>query len=91
MSNESMDLDRRGPEGGSSGPSLKLIVLLLVVIALGIFFFQNGDDAPVRFLWMDGQWPVWLVIGVSVAAGVVIDRLGSWQWRRARARKRVAD
>jgi uncharacterized integral membrane protein len=73
---------------GRAGPPIKLIVLLLLVIALAIFFFQNGDDAPVSFLWIDGQWPVWLVIGVSVIAGVVIDRLGSWQWRRARRRRR---
>lgn len=72
---------------GGSGPPIKLIALLLVVVALAIFFFQNGDDAPVEFLWLDAQWPVWVVIGVSVIAGVVIDRLGTWQWRRARRRK----
>lgn len=69
---------------GTNAPSAKLVVLLLVVAALGIFVFQNADDAPVQFLWFDGQWPVWVVIGVSVVAGAVIDRLGSWQWRRTR-------
>lgn len=73
---------------GRSGPPLKLIALLLVAAALAVFFFQNGSDAPVSFLWIDGQWPVWLVIAVSVTAGVVLDRLGSWQWRRARRNKR---
>lgn len=77
----------RAAESGTSGPPVKLIALLVVVAALAIFFFQNGDDAPVSFLWLDGQWPVWLVIGVSVVAGVVLDRLGSWQWRRARRRR----
>jgi uncharacterized integral membrane protein len=88
MSFDSDDLDRRGAEGGTGTPSLKLIALAIVVIALAIFFFQNGDDAPVNFLWIDAQWPVWLVILVSVLAGAVIDRLGTWQWRRARRRKR---
>ena len=74
-------------ESGRSAPSIKLIILLLVVVALAIFFFQNGSDAPVSFLWFDARWPVWLVIGVSVVAGAVIARLGSWQWRRARRRK----
>ena len=74
-------------ESGTSGPPVKLIALLVVVAALAIFFFQNGDDAPVNFLWLEGNWPVWLVIGVSVVAGVVLDRLGSWQWRRARRRR----
>ena len=73
-------------EAGSyrEGPPWKLILLLLVIVALAIFFFQNGDDAPVEFLWIDGNWPVWLVIAISVVAGVVIDRLATWQWRRAR-------
>ena len=87
MSYQSIDPADRPAESGTSGPPVKLIALLLVVAALAIFFFQNGDDAPVSFLWFDGQWPVWLVIGVSVAAGVILDRLGSWQWRRARRRK----
>lgn len=74
-------------ESGRGGPSIKLIALLLVAVALALFFFQNGSDAPVSFLWFDGQWPVWLVIGVSVVAGIALDRLGTWQWRRARRRK----
>lgn len=87
MSYETADIDGQPAESGRGGPPLKLFALLFVAIALAIFFFQNGDDAPVQFLWFDGQWPVWLVIGVSVLAGIVLDRLGSWQWRRARRRK----
>lgn len=67
-------------------PPLKLLALLVVVAALAIFIFQNGDDAPIRFLSIDAEWPVWSVIAISVVAGAVIDRLGSWQWRRARRR-----
>lgn len=73
-------------ESGTSGPPLKLILLGLVVIGLAVFFFQNGDDAPVQFLWLDGNWPVWTVIGISVVVGIVLDRLFTWQWRRARRR-----
>lgn len=84
--------DRIEPvESGTAGPPLKLIALLVVVAALAVFFFQNGADTAIHFLWLDGQWPVWLVIGVSVVAGIVLDRLGSWQWRRARRRKEQGD
>lgn len=69
----------------------KLIGLLLVVVALAFGFFQNGDDAPVQFLWMDSTTPVWVVIGISVLAGMLLDRLLTWQWRRARRRKTVED
>jgi len=91
MDHEFGDEGRHEVEGGSSGPSLKLIALLVVVVGMLIFFFQNGEKAQINFLWLDGSWPVWLVIGVSVAAGVVIDRLGTWQWRRARRRKERGD
>lgn len=74
-------------QGGQAGPPLKLIALLILVILLAVFFFQNGDKAPIEFLWLDGNWPLWTVIGISVAVGIVLDRLFVWQWRRARRRK----
>lgn len=74
-------------ERGRSGPPLKLLALLLVMAALAMFFFQNGSDVPVEFLWLDFSWPLWAVIGVSVLIGIVIDRLGTWQWRRSRSRR----
>ncbi len=88
MSHEAYDVEQQA-ERGFEAPSFKLILLLLVTIGLAIFFFQNGDDAPVQFLWLDGNWPVWSVIGISVIVGVVLDRLVTWQWRRARKRKRA--
>jgi uncharacterized integral membrane protein len=86
VKHESIDLDQPD-ESGLRAPSFKLIALLVVVVGLAIFFFQNGHDAKVEFLWTDGQWPVWTVIGVSVLAGAALDRLISWQWRRAKKRK----
>jgi len=88
MQHEAVDPHQSGREG-LNGPPIKLIALLLVVIALAIFFFQNAEKAPIEFLWLDGNWPIWSVIGISVVAGVVIDRLFTWQWRRARKRKQA--
>lgn len=88
MKHEALDLDQ--PEDtGAGAPSIKLILLLLVVAGLAVFFFQNGERAAVEFLWLDGNWPMWTVIGISVVVGIVLDRLFTWQWRRARRRKRV--
>lgn len=89
MSNEHVEHERRGAAGGSSGPPPKLIALLLVAVAIVVFFLQNGEEASVSFLWMDARWPVSLVILVSVLAGVALDRLGTWQWRRTRRRKQM--
>jgi uncharacterized integral membrane protein len=83
MKHEHTDADATA-ESGASGPPWKLLALLIVVAALAAFIFQNGQDAPVQFLWLDRSWPVWTVIGISVIAGVILDRLATWQWRRAR-------
>lgn len=79
--------DDLGPSRAEGkGVPWKLVALLVVVVLLAIFFFQNGQRAPVHFLWLDGDWPMWTVIGVSVVVGVILDRLAGWQWRRARRR-----
>ena len=72
---------------GRNLPSIKLIALLVVVVAIAIFFFQNGESVEVRFLGFDVEWPARIVIIVSVVAGVLIDRLGGFFWNRARRRK----
>ena len=77
----------QAPRDEERGAPWKLIALLILVIALAIFFFQNGDDASVDFLWFNGDWPLWAVIGLSVLIGVALDRLVSWQMRRRRARR----
>lgn len=88
---EGRDHDRPDEGGGRNLPSIKLIVLLVVAIAIVVFFFQNTDSAEVQFLWMDVNWPVRSVIIISLVAGIVIDRLGSFFWNRARRRKRERD
>ena len=86
MKHEQVD-DEFGADVDGSGPPWKLLALLVVVVALAIFFFQNGSDTQIEFLWFDFTWPVWAVIGISVLIGIVLDRLGTWQWRRARNRR----
>lgn len=86
MTHEQVD-GESGAESGGSGPPWKLLVLLLVIAGLAVFFFQNGSDVQIDFLWLDFTWPLWAVIGVSVLTGIVLDRLGTWQWRRARNRR----
>ena len=87
MTDQNENEPARVPSGSDGSPPWKLIALLIVVVAIAVFFFQNRDETPIHFLWLDGSWPVWGVIGVSVAAGILVDRLFLWQWRRARRRK----
>jgi len=88
MKHEAVDVDDTAASDGIRMPSIKLIGLLVLAVAVLIFFFQNGDGVDVHFLWVDVNWPVRTVIVISVVAGVVLDRLVVWQWRRARRAKR---
>ena len=58
---------------------LALLVLLLVL--------DNRRSVPVGYLFGDKQVPMVWVILASVAAGAVLDRLGSWLLRRRRRRR----
>lgn len=92
MSDQPVEQRQTTVQSGSDGsPPWKLIALVIVLAAVITFFFQNRDETAVHFLWIDGNWPVWGVIGISVAAGILLDRLFLWQWRRARRRKDTDD
>lgn len=91
MSYRGIDREPNPADAGDARPPLKLIALVLLVAGLAVFVFQNGDDVQVHFLWMDVSWPVSVLIGISVALGIAIDRLASWLWRRAQHRKQLAD
>lgn len=72
-----------GPSG-SSGPSLWLILFGLVAIVTAIFIVQNGQKAPVDFLWMHPEITLWIAIVISIGLGVLLDRLILGWWRRSR-------
>jgi len=76
---------------GESGPPIKLILILVIVAAIAVFFFQNLGDAPIEFLWMEGAFPLWAVILVSFVAGAVVGKLASWQWNRKHRRGRPSE
>lgn len=78
--------ERRPGGGGGNGPSPMLIGLIVVAVAVGVFIFQNGDRSNVEFLMFDGNIRTWVVILVSVGAGILLDRFVSMWWRRSRDR-----
>ncbi|HUF96825.1 MAG TPA: LapA family protein [Ilumatobacter sp.] len=86
MNRSDNDDDQTVVESGTSGPPIKLIALLILVIGIAVFFFQNLNDAPIEFLWMSGNFPIWVVIGASFFVGAIVDRLAAWQWNRSRRR-----
>lgn len=81
------DNDVEIDEGGSDGPPLKLIAFLVVAAALAVFVVQNDAKAPIKFLWIDTNQYVWLIIVISAAAGAILTKLGGWMWGRRRSRR----
>lgn len=84
MSNQDRRIERIEEK---SGPSPFLVVTGIVVAAIVIFIIQNTESAPVSFLMFDGSAKVWVVIVISVLAGMLLDRLLQfWMGRRRRRR-----
>jgi uncharacterized integral membrane protein len=62
-----------------------LIVAGIAAAILAIFIASNTQDTEVKFWWLDTSLPLWSVIVISVALGVVIGwSFGAWRRRRKR-------
>ena len=73
--------------GGSRGLSPVLIAWLVILAVSVIFFFRNGEQTKLDFLFITTHNKTrWLVI-VCIAIGVVLDRLFSMWWHRRRRAK----
>lgn len=58
----------------------------VVAVALIAFIGQNRDDTEVNWLFLDGTWPLWLVIVVAAVLGAVLSEVLGWLIRRRRRR-----
>lgn len=56
----------------------------LVATALIAFIVQNRSDTEVSWLFIDGTWPLWVVIVVAAVAGAVLSEVVGWLLRRRR-------
>jgi uncharacterized integral membrane protein len=85
------DSEGRGDDGSSGwverreGPSTKLIVAGVIVVLLVVFLLQNADTAKIRFLFLDGTYPLWLLLVVGATLGFV----AGWLVAAARGRRRL--
>jgi uncharacterized integral membrane protein len=73
-----------------SGMAWGAVVILVALALLVVFAIQNTDPVPVEFLWLDGEYPLALVILITVAVVVLLVELFGLLYRRRR-RKRVAE
>ena len=69
---------------GDFPPTRYVLGIALVVV----FSVQNTDPVPVRFLWMEGQFPLAIVILITIGAVVLLTALIGGAYRRRRRRQR---
>jgi uncharacterized integral membrane protein len=55
-----------------------------IAIALIAFIGQNRADTEVSWLFLDGTWPLWLVIVIAAVLGAVLSEVLGWLIRRRR-------
>lgn len=61
------------------------VIGVVVAVLLGIFVFQNTHEVPVELFFWEFSGPLWLVLLVTIAVGLIVLELVSALWR---ARKR---
>lgn len=81
--NDDADVDQQ-PGAGSNGPSLFLILMIVVAAIAAIFVFQNREQTTITFLFFDGEFRVWTAIVFAILLGVLLDRIVLMWWRRSR-------
>ena len=91
---DDMDGDGDVSPGGwverREGPSVKLIVAGVIALLLVVFLLQNAETAKIRFLFLDGTYPLWLLLVVGAALGFAAGWLVAARGRR-RLQRRAKD
>jgi uncharacterized integral membrane protein len=82
-------VDTRGRvSNGRSGPSIALVLFLIVVAYAVAFFFRNSHETTVDFVFGDTDTTLRWSLLLAVALGILLDRLVSVWWRAMRRRRR---
>lgn len=83
------EIERIDPDRTTrKGPRPALIAFVLVAIVTVLFVLQNRNRTELDFLVFEVRARVWTSIAVSIALGVLLDRLFIHLWRKRRDRRR---
>jgi uncharacterized integral membrane protein len=77
------------PPREGTGIAWGLILLLIGIAAVAVFAAQNTDPVTITFLWLEGAFPLSIVILVVAAAAVLLTELASLVYRRRRRVRRA--
>jgi uncharacterized integral membrane protein len=79
--------EREQPPPTTAGIAWGAILLLVGIALLVILAVQNNNTVPVKFLWMEGEFSMAIVILVVVGAVIVLSELIGISYRRGRRRR----
>ncbi len=71
---------------GRDGPSVWLIMFVVVAVVTAAFILQNGESGQANILWFHLEIKPWVAIIASICLGVLLDRLVLTWWRRSHRR-----
>ncbi len=70
-----------------SGVAWGAVIILLGLALVVVFAVQNTEPVPIEFMWLDGEFPLALVILITVAVVVLLAELLGMAYRRRRRRR----
>lgn len=76
--------ERRSQPTGIAWGAILLLVGITLIVVLAV---QNTDPVPVRFLWMEGEHPLAIVILITIGAVILLTELIGLSYRRRRRRR----
>lgn len=71
-------------ESSGRGVSPGLVVAVVLALLLAVFVFQNTDEVEVTAYFWEFSGPLWLVLLITIAVGLVILELFNALLRRRR-------
>lgn len=60
----------------------RLIAGALAAVAIVLFVVQNTERVPVRFLWFEGGFPLFLLLLITMALTLILALGATWFMRR---------
>jgi uncharacterized integral membrane protein len=83
-----LEHEQKEPEPSPGFPWGGFVAALGTVLVV-VFAVQNTETIPIRFLWLDGEFTLSIVILVTALAMAVITAAGGVFYRRRRLKRRA--
>jgi uncharacterized integral membrane protein len=74
--------DQQGVATTGRRVNARLVAGALAAVAIVLFVVQNTERVPVRFLWFEGGFPLFLLLLITVALTLVLALGATWLMRR---------